>query len=348
MERLLKLNPEFAEEARFLERIRRKIVFRDMDGLDAYLTVIRLATIKKLVSKDFYASEKLKKTYKQIAEKECGGPEKMVFKMLCGERIVFSDIRLKFLFYKEFPERSDLFANEGDHGFEIADLLFRSVYLHENISRHLQEIVTKQSLPKTILYFLCLGEILDQNYIRNMLFSIKHGSGEGSLEYWSIGLTCLPPDEFYSTLSSEMICSSFIDKVKIYRCVESLVDIEKLCVCLLEECMRNVLLVGKTYIIFLKLIEIFDLKYQFKLKLLYSWMRYFLYEKRVELFFELLENIKKAKRLDKEIAFYEAMGMLLHRKADILYVRDVAATLRDEGIVKYSFDAIISRYEKRS
>lgn len=347
MQRLLRLNPELTEEAKFLEKIRRKIVFKDMRELGSYLTVIKLETLKKLLSKDFYGSEKLKRVFKQIAEKESDGPERMVFKMLSNEKVQFSDIRLKFLFYKEFPKHRNLFVNAtNDPSFVIADLLFRSVYLHEDTHYSLQRVIASQPIPKMVLYFILLGDILDQNYIRNTLSSIKSTEDEHCIDYWALGLTCLPEQELYSTLSSELIYSTFIDKVKIYRCIEGLVDIERLCVCLLEECTKNVLLIAKMYVTFLKLIEMFDLQYQFKLRLLYSWMRYFLHEKHTELFFELLENVKKAKRLDEEIKFYEAMERLLKGQTDILCVKSIAATLKDEKLVRYSFDDIISRYEK--
>lgn len=347
MERLLRLNPEFTEDAKFLEKIRKKVVFKGMGGLDGYLTVIKLGTLKKLLSRDFYGSERLRKVYKQIIESESSGPEKMIFKILSGEKVQFSDIRLKFLFYKEFPEKRSLFVNDSnDPNFEVADLLFRKVYLHEDTSYRLQELIASHPVPSVVFYFISLGDILDCNYIRNTLSSMKSTAGEDCLNYWALGLTCLPEKEFYTTLSSELMYSTFIDKIKIYRCVEDLADTERLCVCLLEECMKNALLIGKMYATFLKLIEMFDLSYQFKLKLLYSWMRYFLHEGHVELFFELLKNVKKARKLDEEIGFYEAMGMLLRGQTDMVHVKDIATTLKDEGIVRYSFDEIISKYEK--
>ena len=83
---------------------------------------------------------------------------------------------------------------------------------------------------------------------------------------------------------------------------------------MLNACLSNPLSIIKTYIVFLKVLELFNLKYDFKLKLLYSWLRFFLIENHLDLFIDLLRNLKKSKKLDDEVQLYLNIEKFMNRE----------------------------------
>lgn len=367
MESFLELNPEFQEEYVLLEKIRRKTVFKHIQSLESHLSSgIKLEVLKKLFHKDFYHSSRLKKAYKLILTEESSDVERLIFKILCDEKVYFSDIRLKFVFYKEFIEKRHLFHDANTvqepferkniifiseklkkNSYEIQDLIFRKVYLNENVQKELQERLKILMPRRKIFYLLALNEFLDKNFVKNMLFSCKsQEDSEIDLKCWSIGLTALGEDDFYKVLSSELLNATFIDKVKIYRGIYDLIEIEVLLKYLLLETTKNALVIEKMYVSFLKLLELFQMNYFLKIKSLYALMRYFLYEKRIDLFTALFQNIKNATQLDEEIHFYKAMEDFLAEKRSLDYVKKIASKIKDtDNGLSYSFEDIIKKYK---
>jgi len=369
MDRFLALHPEFTEEFKFLQKIKKKTIFKYIPSLESYLeNGLRLDVLKKLFSKDFYNSDRLRKAYKVILNEESSGVEKMIFKILCGEKVYFSDIRIKFVFYKEFLEKKELFLSSnivhetykksGDAfatdkakkaAFDIQDLVFRKVYLNEDPRIQLQDALSSLQITQKIFYFIVLNEFLDKKFIKNLLYSFKdlNTAGTKNIEYWILGLSSLGEEEFYTALSSELLNSNFIDKVRIYRTIQDMVDFEALCRYLLKETVRNTLVLEKMYLSLLKLIELFELDYTNKLKILYALMRYFLYEKRNDLFLNLLKNLKKAKKHDDEFRFYEAMDAYFSNTLSLANVKNIATSINDSGHgLSYGLDEILKRYEE--
>lgn len=358
MNEFLDLNPKFAQDAKLLKQITRKIVFRNRPALDTYLPLIKLPLFKKLLARDFYKSTELRKVYKEIIKKESNGVEKMIFKVLCGKSITFSDVTLKFLFYKEFPEKKGFFLNEkATVMFEVEDLLFRKIYFHEDTVEHLQKMVQNSDFKLKIFLILALKGILNLSFIRDTIFNIKeaqttikmemHLKDHEFLEYWVLLLRSLPEKEFYAIVTSEMVYSPLVEKIRLFRSVEKSVNHEKLSLFILRECLNSPLLTVKIYVVFLKLIEMMTLSYDFKIRLLYSWLRYFLYERRLDLFFGLMEKLRHVKRKDKDHQFYSAMEKYLNGEIGFEEVGLLSNEVDDRNqFSSITIKEIISKYNE--
>lgn len=321
MKKFLISNSEFIETATTIERITKHIIFKEMPGLDSYLSFIKLPLFKRLSESDFYSSDDLKKTYEEIIKKESNGVEKMIFELLCGRKIQFDNIKLKFLFYKEFPKYIDQFTNVNiTVTFEMQDLFFQKVYLHMNTDEKIEEIIIKSVFKNRMFYILAFSNHLRVDFVRKIIFDsrseigLKDSLKEGQIKDWSLGLFALPKKECYLNIASELLYSSLVEKMLIFRTVQDLVDHEKMSVCLLLECFNSSTAVNKIYVVFLKLIELFTLEYSFKLKLLYSWLRFFIKIKRVDMFVNLMSEIKKAKKRDTEFEFYDKIEKYINRE----------------------------------
>lgn len=348
MEKFLKLNSEFLEEYNFLQKIINKIVFKTINPLETHLSSIKLDVFKALISKDFYNSEKLKKTYREIIKEEANEVEKMIFKLVLNEKLGFNDINLKFLFYKNFPSKKHLFYNiNTDFRFEIADLIFNFVYFKsenksEEIISKLQNIIKDLPMQAMIFYFLVFKDIIDILFVKNILLSVKQTY---FLEYWILGLTCFPEPEFYKILSSELLNADFVKKVRIYRVIENFIDQTLLFDNLLKEAMKNILTVKKMYINFLNLLELFKLNFDYKMKYLCYWMRYFIYNKFYDDFEDLLHRIEKFdlnKELHNDIKFFQFIKTYLNKDLSYEELEKLINELEDsKKESEYNFKNII-------
>lgn len=312
MKKFLISNPEFIETASVLESISKRVVFKDIPSLESYLSFIKLPLFKRLSENDFYNSENLKKIYEEIIKKESNGVERMIFELLCGRKIEFDNIKMKFLFYKEFPKYIDQFTNINiTVTFEMQDLLFQKVYLHMDNDDKIEKIILRSVFKNRMFYILAFSSHLSIDFIRKVILDSRSeigasgSSSEEQIKDWTLGLFSLPRRECYAVIASELLYSSLIEKMLIFRTVEDLVDYEKLSVCLLQECFNSSTALNKIYVVFLKLIELFTLEYSFKLKLLYSWLRFFIKINRLDMFTSLMGEMRKAKRKDPEFEIYE-------------------------------------------
>ena len=225
MEKFLERNPKFKEQAETLQMIKRKVLFKKIPDLNSYLSVFKVPLFKSLIKKDFYSSKKLKETYSKIVKKETNPVEKMIFQMLNNKEVCFKDLKIHFLFYKEFPEYLRLFCSDGS--YEMEDLLFKKVYLQFDIDDQIQRKIEKSQSLDQIFYIVCLHSLLDHNFVKNRLLGLKNDNekirfNEGISEVdflhnWIVGIRCLPSNEFYSICASELLYSSYIDKITFFR-----------------------------------------------------------------------------------------------------------------------------------
>ena len=312
MEKFLKHNPQFIKQAETLQQIKKKVLFKNISDLNSYLTVFKVPLFKELIKKDFYSSKELKETYSKIVKKENNDVEKMIFQLLRNKEIHFKNFELHAVFYKEFPEFIHLFIADGT--YEMEDYLFKKIYLRIDVDDLIQRKIEKSPFIEQIFFIVLLHSQLNHNFIKNRLLDIKNEqkvimakeeiSEIDFIKNWIIGLRCLPSEEFYTISASELLYSPYLDKINFYRGLADFVNNEKLSIFMLKTCFSNPLSVVKTYIVFLKLIELFNLRYEFKLKLLYSWLRFFILENYLDLFYDLMKNLKKSKKLDDEFDIY--------------------------------------------
>lgn len=346
MEKFLELNSEFLEEYKFLQKVLKKVFFQSNPSLESYLSSVKLDVFKLLMKKNLYSSEKLKKTYKEIIKEEANAVEKMIFKIILNEQIAFDDINLKFLFYKEFPEKRHLFSNATtDYRFEVADLIFRLIYLKaennsEEILGRLQIVIKELPMQTIVFYFLLLKNILSVSFMRGILLSIKQTY---FLEYWIIGITCLSESEFYNILSSELLNCDFVKKIRIVRVAEDIVDKGMLFDSLLSEAIRNILTVKKMYINFLNLLELFNLNFELRISYLTHWIRYFIYENFRAEFDELLEKLDRNIKEDN-LKFFNLIKKYYNNDISYEKLKKDVETLNDCSLdSKYTFKCIVTK-----
>jgi len=353
MEEFLRFNPEFTNDARLIKKISRKIVFKDCPSLDSHLPLIRLPLFKKLLNSNFYKSDQLKSTYEEIVKKESSEIERMVFKVLCGKSVAFSDITLKFMFYKEFPQCRSLFTNDsGSVTFQIEDLLFRSVYFHEDTASSMQELVKGAPFLHRVFLILAMRSILAADFLAGAVFGIIREVGSSpaheTLRYLPMVLKALPRREFYALVTGEMLYSPLVEKMRVLSAVEDAIDHEKLAQCMLRECFATDVPVVKVYVVFLKVAEMLRLTYDFRVRLLYSWMRHFLQQGRLDLYGDLLEKLRKAKGKTREVEFYVALQEYLERKGGFERVQRLSKGVSDDK--KFSdvtVEEIIEKYKPK-
>lgn len=352
MEELLKLNPEYTRDAKLIKKIGRKIVFKDSQSLKSCLSIISLPLFKILLRKSFYDSDELKKTYKEIIRKESNGVERMIFEILCGKTIKFKDIMLKFQFYKEFPEQRSLFIDDkAGIAFQIEDLLFRKVYFHEDTTESIEKLLYDASSVDRIFFILALKPFLFTSFISGLVFEIIReiaGAEQKSYlsKYLPIALKSLQKRDLYAFVTSEMLFSPLVEKMRIFTAVQDAINHETLSLCMLNESWNANGPVVRIYIVFLKMIEMLRLSYDFRVKLLYSWMRYFLYQGHLDMFYDLFDSMKKAKGKTEEFVFYTAMNDYLKTNEGFEKVLEASFVIKDDNqFPSISIDDIIEKYK---
>lgn len=358
MDKFLELEPAFSKDAEVFEIIRKRIVFKRIESLESSLTLVKLPLFKQLLESKFFNSLEIKKKYEEAVEREANETEKMIFQLICGEKVSFTDIKLKFLFYKVFPEHKDLFHNKSDSAvFILQDLLFRKVYLHEDVNLKMQELVGNSQFKQKVFYILALQSYLEYEFLKNTIFKLKNTQllikqdlflTDAEFErYWGLALCALPTSDFYAIITSELVYSPFVDKIRIFRATEDLVDQKKLVICVMKECFSNGISTLKFYIVFLKILEIVTIPYEFKLKLFYSWLRYFLWKQRVDLFFDLMKSIKKTKKYDEEFEFYICIERCLQGDASLEELHNLSKKIvNDEDIAQVSIEDVMKVMRK--
>lgn len=347
MNEFLELNPKYEYDAKLFRKMERKVVFKDIPSLNTRLTLIKLPLFKILLYNDFYKSNELKRTYEEIIKKEYkeGSVETMIFQILCGKKVHFSDITLKFLFYKEFADKKDLFVNSNTGLiFEVQDLFFKQVYLHENTLESIEKLVRGAPLQDKVFLILSLRRFLSHKFIKEIVYSIKQPD---TIKYWAISLRSLRDREFYAIVTSEIVYSSFAEKVLILRSIEKTVNPNKLSVCILKECISSERPVVKMYVVFLKVIELMVLPHEFKVKLLYCWIRYFLYKKHIELFFDLMASMRKSRKGGDELEFYIEFEKYLKGEAEFSRIEELSQGISDENQpITITIGGILEKYRK--
>ncbi|KAM0681441.1 hypothetical protein GINT2_000643 [Glugoides intestinalis] len=341
MDKFLELEPEFSKDAEVFEIIRKRIVFKRIKPLESSLTLVKLPLFKQLLESKFFNSLEIKKKYEEAVQREANEAEKMIFQLICGEDVFFKDIRLKFVFYKVFPRHKDLFHNKSDAtAFILQDLLFRKVYFHEDVNAEMQELVRSSPFKQKIFYVLALQSYLEYEFLKHTIFKLKSTQLLIKQElfltdvqferYWCLALCSLPTSDLYAIITSELVYSPLVDKIRIFRATEDLIDQRKLIVCVMKECFSNDIHSLKFYIVFLKILEIASIPYEFKLKLFYSWLRYFLWKQRADLFFDLMKSIKKTKKYDGEFEFYIYIERYLQGDASLEELHSLSEKITDD------------------
>lgn len=359
MNEFLELNPEFEQNYTIIKMIENKVIFKDIQPLNTYLGILKLPLFKILLYNDFYKSKDLKRTYEEIIKNEAKEVESMIFQLICKRKIYFKDIKLKFLFYKEFPDLKDLFLNDRSTLiFEIQDLIFKKVYLHESVDSKIEHLILKAPFKLQIFLILALKNHINHTFIKDTLFDIKDNQRKTTNELkiedsvfiknWSLGLRALSEKEFYAIVTSEIVYSSLVEKILLLKAVEEKINHEKLSICILKECQNSTKPAVKMYVVFLKIIEILRLNSNFKLKLLYSWLRYFSYNNNIDLFIDLLDNIKNKRKTDEEFEFYLGIEKYLKDEIKIEDLLELSKNVNNSSqFSSITVDQLIEKYKTK-
>lgn len=358
MDKFLDLEPEFAKDAEIIENVQKKIVFKKTESLESRLSLVKLPVFKQLLEKDFFSSSELKQTYEEIVKRGSNEVEMMIFKIMSKEQVFFKDIQLKFLFYREFPGHKELFLDDSESiVFKIEDLLFRQFYLHEDSTEKIKEIIQNAPFKEKIFFSLALKGFLDAEFLKKVMFKLKDTqllikqqlfmTDTSFTRYWALGLYSLPKKEFYGIITSEMVYLPLVETIEIFRSVEDLVDQEELAEYLIRECFCNGLETLKFYILFLKILEILTISYESRLRFLYAWLRFFLKQKRIDLFVELLGSMNKARKKDNEFALYCEIEKYLIGECSYKRLSEITKDYRDtDEISRISISEILQMYKR--
>lgn len=332
----------------------RRMLFEDLQrlaasgSLETQLGRWSIAQIKALSNLEHLNSKEMQIALNNIIKKEHDSVKGMVFKLLLRKKIVFTDMRLKVLFYKEFSEHQTLFQNESeDTHFLIADLFCRWLCLQDHVNPAISRLIDGLPIADRIFYCNILGTVLLGDYMFPILTSIPISLCNAlELKCMADAVMKLKGNRKYAFIASSLLSSSDIEKVKIIRALPASCNSSCLVQALLYECFKDPETASSTYLICLKLIKLFGLPYTECLKVLCAWMRYFLWNNQATLFCELFESIPRAKPWDKEIIIYEKFYMFLRNKITVEKLEEmIHSYVEDNHYTTVDFRDVLLKYK---
>lgn len=351
METYLKENPQFLETAALMEKIRDKTILSEIKSIEGHLVVIDMNTIRALIEYNrTHKSTEMRTALRKIAEKESEGVESMIYRMLSHKPIEFEDFNLKLAFYKEFGEFRKLFRNKKENAkFIMGDLLFRKINYNEDINEEVQILIDQMEILDKIFYFMIFGRYFDGKYIVEFSRSLQElQPSDLFLKYRIMALSQLSEDDYYSHVAPILLYSSDAQKIKILRFFDDQFDYQKLSLALMDACFSSKMGIDKVYTIYLRLMELFSLKYKFRLKILYSWMRYFLKEGFIDLFCDLADRMRNAKHIGNEYEFYKVFYSVLKKQASMDELYQMLDDVEDRNeCARHSLREILKIYTVR-
>lgn len=347
MDTFLREHPDYSREAAFLAKIKDKEIYAEVGRVDDHVTLIAVRALKKLARCEAYKSRAMRSALRKIAAREATGVEKLVYLLISGQVAEFDDIRTKILFYKEFWSFRKFFRNKTDsHSFIMAELLYLRVYFNKDTSRRVMSRLEQMSPLDRLFYFLVFSEYLDREYILGLSKAIDTMYlANTQVDYKVVVLSALSEDDFYASVSSYLLYAAPVEKIRIMRNLGGSVDFRRLVLVMLDECFSSKLAINKIYAEYLRLVGLFGLEHKFRLKLLYSWMRYFLVEGLLEQFRELAEKIGKTQSQDDEFEFYRQFVGFIDGKLSLQRIKARFEDFSDTNdCARHSFKQILDAY----
>ncbi|KAI5149192.1 hypothetical protein ENBRE01_0753 [Enteropsectra breve] len=348
MEMILKIYPQFKARAELFKRIETGAILENIPGIDSFLDVIKIETLKKLLKTKFHNSPELKDAIKHVSKYETQGIERMVYRVLGNKEVGFDDLQTKIMFYRALPEFAHLLINKAqDKEMQYADKYYKILYMNDKIEDSFYQQLEELHIDERAFYFTIFGKYHSVAKIHQFSNSITKDFEINSKIGLKLAILKLLTDqEFYPILSSYMLFLSNEKRIAIIRAVDGTVDYHSLAQAMLDECFSaKPSAINKLYIVFLKVIELFTLEYSFKLNLLYAWLRFFLYTHREEEFRVLYENISKAKDHGSEFLLHTEFYKLMQWDASVCEIEALAKKIElTNSVAQISFDEIFDQY----
>lgn len=348
MDVFLQKHPEYREEAEFLGMIKERRVHCAVGKIKDRCSVLDIDGLKELLEEESPANkEAIRTALRRIAASEAKGMEKMVYQALTHKPVVFTDIRTKIMFYEEIWALRRYFRNGTEEpSFIMAELLYLRVYHHKDISKHFAKYMAGLPFLDKVFYFALFAGLIRSEVAVDLVRDIDAGGICGpSIDYRLMVISSLPEDLYHKSLAAHLLYSPQADKLKIVRHIGRTLDAEKLSLAVLDECFSSTIGIESFYLEYLRIMDMFALSREHKIKLLYAWMRYFLVQGMTEHFRLLLERIELKERGDAELGFYRAFREHLDGKRDLKSVAALAKRLKDEnGYARHSLEQVIDVY----
>lgn len=251
------------------------------------------------------------------------------------------------LFYREFWSFRKFFRDSHRTArFAMAELLYLRVYFGRDTTRRVVARLSKMEFPDRMFYFLVFGEYLGREYVLGFAKSMDAMS-HTQADYRVMALSTLPEDDAHRAISSYLLYAAPAEKIRIMRGLDGIVDLRRLVLAMLDECFSSRLAIGRVYAEHLRLMNLFDLERGFKIRVLYSWMRYFLVQGLLEHFYELVDRMEDTLMGDDEFEFYRQFSEFTRGRLDL---QSIWANFRDfddtNDCARHTLAEIIDAYRK--
>ncbi|KAI5169340.1 hypothetical protein PAEPH01_0629 [Pancytospora epiphaga] len=348
MDIFLQMHPEYGKRAELLEKVRNKNIYEHLGNIKEHCNVVDIEGLEELIAEGKPTDrEVIRKIVKKMAKTEPEGMEKMVYRILSGRPVIFHDIMTKIMFYKEFWKMRRYFRNGTIDSFYImAELLYLRVYKHKEVSTYVIKNILRLPFLDKVFYFMVFADLIKEEAVADIIREIGSGGvNDPRIDYKLIAISCIPENLRFKPLAAYIIYSTPVEKLKVVLKLANRLDMKKLAIEMLRECFSSTLGIDIFYLKYLHTIYKLPLNREFRIKLLYAWMRYFLLQKMTGYFKLLLERVKMMKEGDEELHLYELFDEFLDGKRPLETVVDYAKIFKDDNsCALHSIEQMVNGY----
>jgi hypothetical protein len=305
-----------------IKSIREGSILDDGECIEKYIYPLKIPNVVSLATSGKYKCSRVKRVLEQIERKESNKIEGMVYRLMRGKEIEFTDIKTKILFYRDLSLFRGYFKNsKNDKDLQLMDLYFMtcgSDEFHGSIGG--KETIV--SLLKTvtgrwdrIFYIVVFREMLDDEAKELVLSEMSFD------ECWMVGISTLSEERRFERIG-ECLVESSLSRVEIVRMLgRNGIDGRKLMVFILQKYFQGKETLVEDYIFTLEIIPILRIGYRDRIDILCAWMDHFLVTRKMEEFLEINEKISE--HLPSGYEIYIWMGKHVRRQTDNTLLPDV-------------------------
>lgn len=337
MERFLEIVPKFSEEAKRFRKVRETHGF---GHLDAHLDLMKVADYKELIKAGVFDSENMCYALRHAQPDETVPFKQNIYRLLGGLPVKFTDFPTKMMFYNSFGEYRHLFVNNTrDPSFLLLDLYASSALYGDNNSDKILKLILNLKIIKRLFYCLAMRFVMNHNHIEQVIASIPiHVCTDNELACLLILISKLEKEKGHKLLSTLITYLPSTDKTKIVYLLDSHFDFILLSQLVTNEWLGHGDTSESGFVEFINLVKLLKLPRAEYLKIIFAWIRLFLFNKEDKRFFEAFRAIKMADPNDKEFAIYKAFADFLNNNSETNNLEAATITYKESN--KYAIHSI--------
>lgn len=344
-------HPEFEEKLRVFNKINEISYSEIEEKINRYLDPICIKYLLKL-NKYFKHCKKeerllLKKSYLYIANNESERVESLIYRVICGNSILIEDIEHLIMFYAYLNEYCECFV-VINNDLKLFNMYLKKKFAKVDISNEFLEATKNFKTTEKIFYFLIFGQFFGKNpkHILDFFEELDKSSLNDLYQNYQYEiLRFLPKDEFYKKMGSLILYCDIPKAIKILKFVDINDNNQILCA-ILHECFCNKVLIRKVFLHFINLLNSFGIDIRIKLLVLHSWLRFFLYEKFIPDFFDIMKKLKQIEADGLEFKVFLAFENYFLNKGTIEDVEYLSKKAGETNkFAKHKFRSIIKKYK---